>query len=81
MIILAAALWSMGFQAFQVVISPYMTEHSEPDHRNELFAVQFAIQNVTNIVAAILGGIVATWLARRPGVRSRRARASTGSSS
>ncbi len=62
-IILAAALWSMGFQAFQVVISPYMTEHSEPDHRNELFAVQFAIQNVTNIAAAILGGIVATWLA------------------
>ena len=40
-----------------------MTEHSEPDHRNELFAVQFAIQNVTNIAAAILGGIVATWLA------------------
>ena len=62
-IILAAALWSMGFQAFQVVISPYMTEHSEPDHRNELFAVQFAIQNVTNIAAAILGGLVATWLA------------------
>ena len=33
-----------------------MTEHSEPDHRNELFAVQFAIQNVTNIIAAVLGG-------------------------
>ncbi|HYO41885.1 MAG TPA: MFS transporter, partial [Candidatus Limnocylindrales bacterium] len=62
-VILAAALWSMGFQAFQVVISPYMTEHSEPDHRNELFAVQFAIQNVTNIVAAILGGFVATAIA------------------
>ena len=62
-VVVAAALWSMGFQAFQVVISPYMTEHSKPDHRNELFAVQFAIQNVTNIVAAILGGVVATWLA------------------
>ena len=36
-------------------MSPYMTEHSEPDHRNELFAVQFAIQNVTNIIAAVLG--------------------------
>ena len=59
----SAALWSMGFQAFQVVISPYMTEHSDPDHRNELFAVQFAIQNVTNIVAAILGGFVATAIA------------------
>ncbi len=62
-VVLAAALWSMGFQAFQVVISPYMTEHSEPEHRNELFAVQFAIQNVTNIVAAILGGVVATAIA------------------
>jgi MFS family permease len=67
-VILAAALWSMGFQAFQVVISPYMTEHSEPDHRNELFAVQFAIQNVTNIVAAILGGVVATAIAAALGL-------------
>jgi MFS family permease len=62
-VVLSAALWSMGFQAFQVVIAPYMTEHSDPDHRNELFAVQFAIQNVTNIVAAILGGVVATAIA------------------
>jgi MFS family permease len=67
-IVLAAALWSMGFQAFGVVISPYMTEHSEPSHRNELFAVQFAIQNVTNVVAAILGGVVATWLASTLGL-------------
>jgi MFS family permease len=62
-VILSAAMWSMGFQAFQVVVAPYMTEHSAPDHRNELFAVQFAIQNVTNIVAAILGGFVATAIA------------------
>jgi MFS family permease len=62
-VVISAALWSMGFQAFGVVISPYMTEHSEPEHRNELFALQFAIQNVTNIVAAILGGVVATTLA------------------
>ena len=67
-VILSAAMWSMGFQAFQVVISPYMTEHSEPDHRNELFAVQFAIQNVTNIVAAILGGVVATAIAAAMGL-------------
>jgi MFS family permease len=70
-VVVSAALWSMGFQAFQVVISPYMTEHSDPDHRNELFAVQFAIQNVTNIVAAILGGVVATaiaaWIGLPPG--------------
>jgi MFS family permease len=62
-VILAAALWTMGFNAFNVVIAPFMTEHSEPEHRNELFAVQFAIQNVTNIVAAVLGGVVATAVA------------------
>jgi MFS family permease len=67
-IVLAAALWSMGNQAFQVVVSPYMAEHSDPSHRNELFALQYAIQNVTNIVAAILGGIVATTAARALGL-------------
>jgi MFS family permease len=67
-VVLAAALWSMGFQAFQVVIAPFMTEHSEPEHRNELFALQFAIQNVTNIVAAILGGVVATAIAGSMGL-------------
>jgi MFS family permease len=62
-VIVSAALWTMGFNAFQVVIAPYLTERSTPDHRNELFAVQFAIQNLTNIGAAILGGIVATAVA------------------
>jgi MFS family permease len=63
LIIVAAILWSVGFQGFQVVISPYMTEHSEPEHRNELFAMQFAIQSATNVVAAVLGGVLATWIA------------------
>ena len=62
LIVLAAALWSIGSQAFGVMVAPFLTEHSDPEHRNELFAVQFAIQSVTNIAAAILGGLVATWL-------------------
>ncbi len=37
-------------------------------HRNELFAIQFAIQNVTNIIAAILGGVVAGADRRRLGL-------------
>ena len=40
-----AACWSMGWQAFQVVQAPFLTEHSDPDHRNELFAAQFAIED------------------------------------
>jgi MFS family permease len=67
-VILAAACWSAGNQAFQVVVSPYMTEHSDASHRNELFAIQFAIQNITNIAAAVLGGVVATWLAASLGM-------------
>ena len=63
-----AACWSMGWQAFQVVQAPFLTEHSEREHRNELFAVQFAIQSVTNIVAAILGAVVATAIARLIGI-------------
>lgn len=67
-IIAAAALWSAGNQAAQVVIAPYMTEHSDRSHRNELFAVQFAIQNITNVLAAILGGVVATTIAATVGI-------------
>jgi MFS family permease len=67
-IVLAAAMWSMGSMAFGVVLAPFLTEHSEPEHRNELFAIQFAIQNITNVVAAILGGVVATALAARLGL-------------
>jgi MFS family permease len=68
LLIASVALWSAGNQAVQVVLSPYMTEHSEPSHRNELFAAQFAIMNVTNIVAAVLGGAVAGIIAGTMGL-------------
>jgi MFS family permease len=67
-VILAAGLWAAGNQAFQVLASPYMTEHSDASHRNELFAIQFAIQNITNIAAAVLGGVVATAIAAAVGM-------------
>ena len=63
-----AALWAMGQQAFLVVQAPFLTEHSQPDHRNELFAMQFAIQFATNVVAAIAGGLVATLVAATIGL-------------
>jgi MFS family permease len=63
LIVLAAALWSAGNNAVGVVVPPYLAEHSEPEHRNELFALQFAIQNITNVVAAVLGGVVAALVA------------------
>ncbi len=62
-IVAFAALWAAGQQSFQVVLAPYLTEHSDREHRNELFAVQFAIQSATNVVAAVVGGIVAVSIA------------------
>jgi MFS family permease len=67
LVFLGASLFAIGTQAFFVVQAPFLTEHSEPDHRNELFAVQFAIQNVTNVAAAVLGGLVAVWVANAVG--------------
>ena len=62
-IVVLAACWAVGSQSFQVVQAPFLTEHSEPEHRNQLFAAQFAIQNVTNVAAAVLGGIGAATIA------------------
>lgn len=63
LIVVFAALWAVGQQSLQVVQAPFLTEHSEPEHRNELFAVQFAIQNVTNVAAALIGGVGAAAIA------------------
>jgi MFS family permease len=63
LIVVFAACWAIGQQAFLVVQAPFLTEHSDPEHRNELFAVQFAIQHGTNIAAAILGGLGAVAIA------------------
>lgn len=66
-ILLLVALYGAANMAVQVVAVPYMSEHSEPGHRSELFALQFAIGNATNLVAAGLGGVVARSLADRLG--------------
>ena len=63
LIVVFAAIWSVGWQAFQVVQSPFLAEHSQPEHRNQLSATQFAIQNVTSVLAAVLGGIGAAAIA------------------
>ena len=68
LIVAFAALWSAGQMALQVVQSPFLTEHSDPDHRNELFATQFAIQSVTNVIAAVLGGVGAVAIANLIGL-------------
>ena len=58
-LLLLAAAYGAGQQAMFVVQNPYLVEQSRPEERSELFAVQFALTNVTNIVAALAGGLIA----------------------
>jgi MFS family permease len=67
-IVAFAALWAAGQQTLGVVTAPYLTEHSDAEHRNELFAIQFAILSATNVVAAVVGGVVAVGVASMIGL-------------
>ena len=60
---LLAAVFAAGQQMYFVIQSPFMAEHSRPEHRSELFSAQFAISNVTNVIGAIGGGALATVIA------------------
>jgi MFS family permease len=64
-IVVLAALFGAGTQATGVVAAPYMSEHSRPEQRSELFALQFALNSATNVLAAAIGGIGARALADR----------------
>ena len=55
---LAAAVGAAS-QAIFVVQSPFLMEHSRPEHRSELFSLQYALLPVTNVGAALLGGAIA----------------------
>ena len=65
-----AALIGAASQTFFVVQSPFMTEHSHAEHRNELFSLQFAISSGVNVVAALVGGAIAAMAARLGGFSS-----------
>ena len=58
-ILLLSVAMGAANQAFFVVQSPFLMERSRPEHRSELFSLQFAVSNVTNVGAALLGGAIA----------------------
>lgn len=64
---LLAVLYGAGQQTLFVVAVPFMTERSRPEQRNELFALQFAISNGTQVVAALAGGALAATIAAATG--------------
>ena len=53
------AAYAAGQQTVGVIGSPFMTEHSAPGQRSELFSLQFAIMQLTSVGAGLLGGVVA----------------------
>ena len=63
-----AIAYNIGQQARLVVANPYMTEHSRSERRNELFALQFAIVNGTQVVAALTGSALAAAVAASGGL-------------
>jgi len=64
---LLAVAYGAGQQTLFVVAVPFMTERSRPEQRNELFALQFAISNGTQVVAALAGGALAATVAAATG--------------
>ena len=66
-VVLCAALIGAANQAFFVVQSPFMAEHSHAEHRGELFSLQSAISTGVNVVAALVGGAIAALAARLGG--------------
>ncbi|MCU0482743.1 MAG: MFS transporter [Chloroflexi bacterium] len=63
LVMLLAALLGVANQVFAVVSAPLLTERSRPEHRNELFALQYSITNLTNVGAALVGGALASAIA------------------
>jgi MFS family permease len=62
-----AAAFSAGTQTLFSIQTPFLAEHSRPEHRSELFSLQFALQSLTNVGAALIGGLVAGWVASMAG--------------
>ncbi len=68
LVFLLAAMYAAGQQSLFVVQIPFLSEHSRADQRSELFSLQFALMQVTQVGAAVLGGVTATAIAGAVGI-------------
>ena len=68
LIALFAAMFAAGQQSVFVLQSPFLTERSRPEHRSELFSLQFALMSFTNVIAALVGGVLAGAVADAAGL-------------
>ncbi len=69
-IAILAATFGLGHQTVIVLQAPFLSERSRPEHRSELFSLHFALLNLTNVAAALIGGIVAALLSSFAGLGS-----------
>jgi MFS family permease len=69
-ILALAAAMGAASQAIFVLQSPFLMEHSRPEHRSELFSLQSAILTATSVGAALLGGVIAALVGSIVGVPS-----------
>ena len=67
LLFLISIAYGAGQQTLFVVAIPFMTERSRPEQRSELFSLQFAIMNGTQVVAALAGGAIAAAVAATSG--------------
>lgn len=70
LIAVLAAMFGLGHQTVVVISAPFLSERSRPEHRSELFSLHFALLNLTNVGAALIGGAVAALLASVAGLGS-----------
>ena len=59
--------FAAGQQSIFVLTNPFLTEHSRPEHRSELFSLQFALMSFTQFVAALGGGVLVGGIAQAAG--------------
>ncbi|MDL2334902.1 MAG: MFS transporter [Chloroflexota bacterium] len=55
-IFMLTALYGTGQQLMQIPASPFLTENSKPDQRNEVFALNGAMFNLSQVIAGLSAG-------------------------
>jgi MFS family permease len=63
LLFMLSVVYGAGQQTLFVVVAPFLAERSKPEHRSELFALQFAVTNGVQVVAALVGGGIAAAVA------------------
>ena len=70
LLLVGVAMFGAGSQIVAVVQIPFIAEHTQPEHRNEYFAVWSALGFLTSLVAPVAGAGAAPAIAAQVGLKS-----------